>query len=154
MGGCHMSYHEARSVFCSHSNSPKHLASGDPKAGKGGLCWGVGGVGVLNGRIMLSLDRPEEAMSQIIHGVLYTLRREGEGIGAGLSTATEDSLWKMAQLPRQDGDVITVEHAFPHAVSCAARVCLVGGKNEHTPPTCCITFRPSSAVPAGMLPSE
>lgn len=104
-------------------------------------------------------------MSQIIHGagVVY-IKEEGEGIGGGLSTATEDSLWKMPQLPSLDGDVIRVEHAFPHAVSCAVRVCacvsppvhvwpsLVGGKlntHKHTPSTCCITFRPSSAVPPG-----
>lgn len=112
---------------------------------------------------MLSLDRPKEAMSQIIHGagVVY-IKEEGEGIGRGLSTATEDSLWKMPRLPIQDSDVIRVEHAFPHAVSCAARVCvsssacvcvcISGGRwNEHRlmPPTCCITFRPSSAVPQG-----
>lgn len=84
-----------------------------------------GGVTVLNGHIMLSLDRPKEAMSQIIHGagVVY-IKEKGEGIGGGLSTATEDSLWKMPQLPSQDGDVIRVEHAFPHAVSCAACVCV------------------------------
>lgn len=47
---------------------------------------------------MLFLDRPKEAMSQIIHGagVVY-IKEEGEGIGGGLSTATEDSLWKMPQ---------------------------------------------------------
>ena len=101
---------------------------------------------------MLSLDRPEEAMSQIIHGagVVY-IKEKGEGIGAGLSTATEDSLWKMAQLPSQDGDVIMHFHT---PVSCAACVCVcvfvAGGKmSTHTLPTCCITFRPSSAVPRG-----
>lgn len=84
-----------------------------------------GGGGILNGHMMLSLDRPKEAMSQIIHGagVVY-IKEEGEGIGGGLSTATEDSLWKMPRLPIQDSDVIRVEHAFPHAVSCPARVCV------------------------------
>ena len=73
---------------------------------------------------MLSLDQPKEALSQIIHGAgIVYIKQEGEGIGAGLSTATEDSLWKMPQLPNQDGDVIREEHAFPHSVSCAACVC-------------------------------
>lgn len=59
-------------------------------------------------------------MSQIIHGAcLVYIKVEGEGIGARLSTATEDSLWKMSQLPIQDSDVIRLEHAFPQPV----RVC-------------------------------
>lgn len=72
---------------------------------------------------MFSLDRPKEALSQIIHGagVVY-IKEKGEGIGGGLSTATEDSLWKMPQLPIQDSDVIRVKYAFPCAVSCAACV--------------------------------
>lgn len=80
---------------------------------------------VLNGPIMLSLDRPEEEMSRIIHGaaVVY-IKKEGEGIGAGLSTATEDSLWKMPQPTSQGGDVTAVEHVFPHTVSRAACVCV------------------------------
>lgn len=89
-------------------------------------------------------------MSQIIHGarVVY-IKEGGERIGGGLSTATEDSLWKMPQPPRQDGDVIRVEHASRHAV--CRGLCVLCGRNTHThtAPTCCITFRPSSAVPEG-----
>lgn len=48
--------------------------------------------------------------------VVY-IRAEGEGIGGCLSTATEDSLWKMAQLPIIDDDVIRGKRAFPQAVS-------------------------------------
>lgn len=69
---------------------------------------------------MLPLDRPKEAMSQIIHraGVVY-IKERGEGIGGGGLTATEDSLWKMPRLSNRDGDVTRVEHAFPHSVSSA-----------------------------------
>lgn len=74
---------------------------------------------------MLSLDRSKEAMSQIIHGAgVVCIKKGGAGIGGGLYTATEDSLWKMPQLPIQDGDVIRVEHAFPQAVSCPASMCV------------------------------
>lgn len=61
---------------------------------------------------------PAEATAWITRraGVVY-IRAEGEGIGRGLSTATEDSLWKMPQLPILDNDVIRVKRAFPQAVS-------------------------------------
>lgn len=80
---------------------------------------------------MLSLDLLKEAMSQIIHGarVVY-IKEGGERIGGGLSTATEDSLWKMPQPPRQDGDVIRVEHASRHAV--CRGLCVLCGRNTHT----------------------
>lgn len=88
------------------TNSRKHSTPGDPKAERG-FVGKLGGWG--SGHIMLSLDQPKEAMSLIIHWVsVVYIREEGEGIGGGLSTATEDSLWKMAQLASQDGDVIRV----------------------------------------------
>lgn len=116
MMGCQISgSREARSVFCSHSMrqiavNTLHQAIRELKGGLWGNSEGGGVVrGVMSGHIMLSLDQPKEAMSLIIHWVsVVYIREEGEGIGGGLSTATEDSLWKMAQLASQDGDVIRV----------------------------------------------
>lgn len=66
---------------------------------------------------------PAEAASWLTlrAGVVY-IKAGGEGIGRGLSTATEDSLWKMPRLPILDDDVIKAKRAFPQAVSCSARV--------------------------------
>lgn len=57
----------------------------------------VGGGGVTCGHITPSRDQPEESMSRLIHGACVVYIKEGRGIGAGLSTATEHSLWKKAQ---------------------------------------------------------
>lgn len=98
-----------------------------------------------------SLSGPTEAVAWITRraGVVY-IKAEGEGIGRGLSTATEDSLWKMPQPPILDDDVIRVKRAFPRAVSCSARVCVLHTRKPHALPTCCITFRLSSAVVRGV----
>lgn len=66
---------------------------------------------------------PAEAASWLTRGagVVY-IKAGGEGIGRGLSTATEDSLWKMPRLPILDDDVIKVKRAFPK-LSPAVHVC-------------------------------
>lgn len=139
------------------TNSPKHLAPGDSRVERGFTgsecvcvrmcvrvcacaCACVGrGHSEQSDNVVFGSAQRKRCHRSFTEPVLYTLRRKGEGIGSGLSTATEDSLWKMPRLPIQDSDVITVEHAFPHAVSCAARplcvclvpcmcVCVVGGE--------------------------
>lgn len=84
--------------------------------------------------------------------VLYTLREKGEGIGAGLSTATEDSLWKMPQLPSQDGDVICISTRLSPVLHVC--VCVVGGKMSTHASYMLHHLQAVLSCTTGMLPLE
>lgn len=85
---------------------------------------------------------------------LYTLKREGRGLVEATPQQQRTAYGKCPSYLAKTVMSSEWNNHF-HTPSAVLHVCVSGGskmgtdRHKNTPPTCCITFRPSSAVPLG-----